>query len=87
MAKLRKTRAQKTATAQKRSEFTYSFTPKTPIETRKNVVQKSQTLSHTVLIKADLQKTVITSFFLLAAQLLLLFLLQHHIITIPGATY
>lgn len=89
MAKLRKTRAQKVATAEKRSQFMYSYVP--AVENYEHTAAKkiSHPLPHTGLayVKHDLWKTIFISLFLITAQIILLLLLQHHVVKIPGATY
>jgi hypothetical protein len=87
MAKLRKTRAQKVATAEKRNQYTYSFTPHVSHESVKHTPVHTSHMVTTSYVKHDLLKTIFTSLFLITAQIVLLFLLQHHVVKIPGATY
>lgn len=91
MAKLRKTREQKIAAAQRYHQvaqhLTYSLNN---VQSTQSITKDktSKVLSHTyVYTNKDLQKTCIISFTLIALELLLYLLLHQHILKMPWAIY
>jgi hypothetical protein len=96
MANKRKTREQKIL-AEKRHNFTHTFTSQTPLAVRiptpissialaKNAPKATALNEYPYLIK-DISKTALLTLGIFAFQIILFTLLKNHVLIIPGISY